>query len=71
RYLIPDNPYPMLVRLEALLPGGERRQLITVNYRGGEFTVPYRLPPGTELSLFMSNREMHRETVTAPLDQLL
>jgi beta-lactam-binding protein with PASTA domain len=68
RYPIPENPYPMLVRLEALLPSGERRQLITVNYRGGEFTVPYRLPVGTELSLFMLNREMHRETVAALLD---
>ncbi|MDR1637141.1 MAG: PASTA domain-containing protein [Treponema sp.] len=68
RYRIPENPYPLSVRLEALLPSGERRQLITVNYRGGEFTVPYRLPVGTELSLFMLNREMHRETIAAPLD---
>jgi beta-lactam-binding protein with PASTA domain len=68
RYRIPENPYPLSVRLEALLPSGERRQLIAVNYRGGEFTVPYRLPIGTELSLFMLNREMHRETVSVPLD---
>jgi beta-lactam-binding protein with PASTA domain len=68
RYPVPENPYPMLVRLEALLPNGERRQLITVNYRGGEFTVPYRLPAGTALSLFMLNREMHHETVAVPLD---
>jgi hypothetical protein len=58
----------MLVRLEALLPSGERRQLIMVNYRGGEFTVPYRLPVGTELSLFILNRKIHRETVTALLN---
>jgi beta-lactam-binding protein with PASTA domain len=68
RYLIPENPYPLSVRLEALLPSGERRQLIAVNYRGGEFTVPYQLPVGTELSLFMLNREMYRETVSVPLD---
>jgi beta-lactam-binding protein with PASTA domain len=68
RYRIPENPYPLSVRLEALLPSGERRQLVAVNYPGGEFTVPYRLPVGTELSLFMLNREMHRETITAPLD---
>jgi beta-lactam-binding protein with PASTA domain len=68
RYRIPENPYPLSVRLEALLPSGERRQLIAVNYLGGEFTVPYRLPVGTELSLFMLNREMYRETITAPLD---
>ncbi|MDR0450253.1 MAG: PASTA domain-containing protein [Treponema sp.] len=68
RYQIPVNPYPLSVRLEALLPSGERRQLVAVNYQGGEFTVPYRLPAGTELSLFMLNREMHRETIAAPLD---
>jgi beta-lactam-binding protein with PASTA domain len=67
-YHLPDNPYPLAVQLEALLPSGERRQLIAVNYRGGEFTVPYRLPVGTELILSMLNREIHRETVAAPLD---
>ncbi|GHV94838.1 PASTA domain-containing protein [Spirochaetia bacterium] len=65
RYTIPQNPYPLAVRLEALLPSGERIRLITVEYSGGEFTVPYRLPVGSTLVLSMLNREMHRETVTA------
>jgi beta-lactam-binding protein with PASTA domain len=69
-YRIPENPYPLSVRLEALLPSGERRQLVTVNYSGGEFTVPYRLPAGTELILSMLNREMYRKTVSAPVDGL-
>ena len=63
RYTIPQNPYPLTVRLEALLPSGERRQLITVNYIGGEFTVPYKLPAGTVLVLSMLNRELFRETI--------
>jgi beta-lactam-binding protein with PASTA domain len=65
RYTIPPNPYPLAVRLEALLPGGERLRLVTVEYSGGEFTVPYRLPAGTTLVLSMLNREIHRETVSA------
>ena len=63
-YTIPLNPYPLSVRLEARLPSGERVRLFTVNYSGGEFTVPYKLPVGTVLVLFMLNRELYRETVT-------
>jgi len=64
-YTIPQNPYPLAVRLEAHLPSGERRLLFTVNYAGGEFTVPYKLPAGTVIVLSMLNRELHRQTVQA------
>jgi len=63
RYRIPANPYPLAVRLEALLPSGERIRLFTINYPGGEFTVPYKLPKGSVLILSMLNRELYRETV--------
>jgi beta-lactam-binding protein with PASTA domain len=76
-YTVPPNPYPLGLRLEALLPSGERTELIGVPYRGGDFTVPYRLPKGTVLVLSMLNRELHRETLIPPenpdslsLDQL-
>ena len=62
-YKIPPNPYPLAVRLEALLPTGERIRLFTIDYPGGDFTVPYKLPLGTILVLSMLNRELHRETV--------
>jgi beta-lactam-binding protein with PASTA domain len=62
-YTIPRNPYPLPVQLESLLPSGERRNILTVPYLGGEFTVPYRLPVGSVLILSMLNREIHRETV--------
>ncbi|MDR2159158.1 MAG: PASTA domain-containing protein [Treponema sp.] len=70
KYTMPKNPYPLPVRLEALLPDGERRRLVTVEYPGGEFTVPYRLPLGTTLILSLLNRELHRETV-APVTESL
>ena len=63
RYTIPANPYPLAVRLEAQLPSGERIRMFNVDYMGGEFTVPYKLPVGTSLVLIMLNREIHRETV--------
>ncbi|MCL2244576.1 MAG: PASTA domain-containing protein [Treponema sp.] len=63
RYTIPQNPYPLAVRLEALLPSTERIRLFTVDYAGGVFTVPYKLPAGSILILSMLNRELYRETV--------
>jgi beta-lactam-binding protein with PASTA domain len=63
RYLIPQNPYPLTVRLEAQLPSGEKQRLFTGNYMGGEFTIPYKLPVGSILILSMLNRELYRETV--------
>jgi beta-lactam-binding protein with PASTA domain len=62
-FAMPRNPYPLPVRLEALLPSGERLRLISVEYPGGRFTVPYRLPVDSVLILSMMNREIHRETV--------
>ncbi|MCL1958162.1 MAG: penicillin-binding protein, partial [Spirochaetes bacterium] len=58
-----QNPYPLPVRLEAQLPSGERVRLFTVNYMGGEFTVPYKLPVESTLILSMLNRELNREVV--------
>ena len=62
-YSIPANPYPLEVRLEALPPSGERVRIFSVNYIGGELTVPYKFPEGTVLVLSMLNRELYRETV--------
>ena len=75
RYTIPLNPYPLSVRLEALYPSGERVRIINVEYLGGEFTVPCKVPSGSVLVLSLLNREIYRETVnpqTEPLslDQL-
>ncbi|MDR0495024.1 MAG: PASTA domain-containing protein [Treponema sp.] len=63
-YTMPKNPYPLPVRLEAVLPSGKRDKLIGVDFPGGKFTVPYRLPIESILILSMINREIHREMVT-------
>jgi len=57
------NPYPLLIRLESLLPNGDRQRLLSVQYSGGPLSVPYRQPRGAVLILYMLNREIHRETV--------
>jgi beta-lactam-binding protein with PASTA domain len=63
RFNIPQNPYPLPVRLDAQLPSGEKERLFTVDYMGGEFTIPYTLPVESVLILSMLNRELFRETV--------
>jgi beta-lactam-binding protein with PASTA domain len=62
-YPIPQNPYPLAVRLDVQLPSGERQRLFSVNYAGGTFTVPYKQPLGSILILSMMNRELYRATV--------
>jgi beta-lactam-binding protein with PASTA domain len=69
-YDMAKNPYPHLVRLEALLPSNERIRLLSVEYSGGKLTVPYHLPPGTALILSQLNREIHRATVVLPVEPL-
>jgi beta-lactam-binding protein with PASTA domain len=67
-YTLPINPYPLSVSLEAMLPTGERRTLITVNHPGGKFTVPYRLPVDSTLILSMLGRELYREGIARPVE---
>jgi len=64
RHEMARNPYPLLIRLDGILPDGELRRLLTVQYAGGPLTVPFRLPVGSEIALFMLNREIHREIVS-------
>jgi len=62
-YTVPSNPYPLTTRLEAQAANGDRQRLVTVNYMGGEFTFPYKVPRGTVLILSMLDRELHRVTI--------
>jgi beta-lactam-binding protein with PASTA domain len=69
-YTLPNNPYPLPVSLEARLPSGDRRPLITVNHPGGTFTIPYHLPGGSTLVLSILNREIYREEIALPVESL-
>jgi beta-lactam-binding protein with PASTA domain len=66
RYTLAENPYPLDVQLEALLPTGERYSLAALDFAGGELTIPYRLPAGSTLILSMLDREIYREEVALP-----
>jgi beta-lactam-binding protein with PASTA domain len=67
---LPENPYPLPVALDALLPSGDRQPLAAVNHLGGTFSVPYRVPAGSILILSMLNREIYREEIHGFADSL-
>ena len=69
-YEMAKNPYPLLIRLESILPNGERQRLLSVQYAGGTLSVPYHQPAGSVLVLSMLNREIHRETVSPRMERL-
>ncbi|MDR2053571.1 MAG: PASTA domain-containing protein [Treponema sp.] len=70
-YTMPENPYPLLARLEVLPPGADGRELLAeADFGGGTFSFPYRAVPGAVLILSMRGRELCRETVMPPMDEL-
>jgi beta-lactam-binding protein with PASTA domain len=69
-YEMAKNPYPLLVNLESIRPGGTRVRLLSVQYPGGKLSVPYIQPVGSMLVLSMLNREIYRETVTLNAENL-
>ncbi len=62
-YNLPEYPYPLASKLEALLPSGERELVASFSHRGGLFTVPYRLPEKATLVLTVLDREIVRRAV--------
>ena len=69
-YEMAKNPYPLLIRLESILPSGERQRLLSVQYAGDRLSVPYHLPVGSVLVLSMLNREIHREIISPAVERL-
>jgi len=57
---LPDYPYPLAVRLDAFTPAGDAYTIITLNHPGGDFSVPYAVPEGSELALYAAGREAAR-----------
>ena len=69
-YNLPLNPYPLPLTVNAELPNGSRQTLVNTNHSGGEFSMPYKLLFDSVLTLSMVNREIFRQTVNVPLENL-
>jgi eukaryotic-like serine/threonine-protein kinase len=66
KQVLPDYPYPLQLKAEAIYPSGERVALLTVKHPGGELTVPYLVPPDSTISVSILNKEVIRFDVKAP-----
>lgn len=62
-YSLPQYPYPVLVKLEAIKPSGQRVLLASLKHPGGNFSVPFSLPSGSTFVLSVLDRELARTEV--------
>ena len=58
-----EYPYPVAMTVECIEKNGQRYQIVALNHTGGNFTVPYAVPAGSELILRVSGKEMKRINV--------
>ena len=67
-YILPSNPYPLPLTVEANLPNGAKQLLASTNHSGGDFSIPYKLPSGSVIILSMVDREIYRQTVRSLIE---
>lgn len=58
-----DYPYPISMRLEANPPESDSYNVVTFNHPGGKLTIPYAVPAGTELVLYVAEKPIAKKTV--------
>ncbi len=56
-------PYPVPMRLEATPSEGDAYTIISFNHPGGELTIPYAVPKGTTLTLYVVDKVVSRKVV--------
>lgn len=61
--VLPEYPYPLSMHLDAETTDGEQYTLTTFNHPGGNLTIPYEVPAGTKLTLFVEGRATTTLTV--------
>ena len=60
---LPNYPYPVPMRLEANPAEGDPFTIISFSHPGGELTIPYAVPKGTVLSLYVVDKLNSRKAV--------
>lgn len=58
--VLQEFPYAVELKLEAILPQGNRYSLVQFYHLGGMVSIPYAVEHGTELVLSISNKEVVR-----------
>jgi beta-lactam-binding protein with PASTA domain len=60
---LPSYPYPVPMRLEATPSEGDSFTIISFSHPGGEITIPYAVPKGTVLSLYVVDKLNSKKVV--------
>lgn len=60
---LPEYPYPVAVKLEAVPPEGEPYTLAGFSHPGGDISIPYAVPKDTVLVLTVVDKEHKKITV--------
>ncbi|HEY9595483.1 MAG TPA: PASTA domain-containing protein, partial [Spirochaetia bacterium] len=64
KFSLPDQPIAVDVRL-VLVSDSEPKDILTMKHSGGPLSVPYIVPAGSELVLYVVNQEVDREKAVA------
>ncbi len=62
-YTLPEYPYPVSIKLEAIKSSGQRSLVMSLKHPGGGFSAPFLLPAGSSLALFVLEKEIARTEV--------
>ena len=60
---LPEYPFPVAMKLEAVLENGTSYTIVSFNHPGGNLTIPYAVPAGTQLVLSVSDKVFSKKTV--------
>ncbi len=60
---LPEYPYPLTLSVSALLPSGDGMVLFEGPHSGGDFSIPYLLPHGSQIILSILGQEKFRVEV--------
>ena len=58
-----DYPYPVPMKLEAVPAEGDSYTIVSFNHPGGNVTIPYAVPSGTQLVLSVVDKVVARKSV--------
>ena len=58
-----DYPYPVPMKLDAVPSEGDAYTIINFSHPGGNLTIPYAVPKGTTLVLYVVDKVVSRKTV--------
>ncbi|MCR4736176.1 MAG: PASTA domain-containing protein [Treponema sp.] len=58
-----DYPYPIAMRLEAIPNEGNAYTILNFNHPGGNLTIPYAVPKGTTLVLYVAEKAKTKKLV--------